>query len=48
MMRVYFLNREQLSSLIANARWFAGYWVKSKNIGPDRYRVTTNYSYIVE
>lgn len=47
-MHIYFLSRQQLLDLVANARWFAGYWVRSTHIGPDRYKVKTNYSYIVE
>jgi len=46
-MYTYFLSGEQLSALIANAKWFEGYWVRSKNIGPNRYKVTTNYNYTV-
>jgi hypothetical protein len=44
-MHIYFLTRQQLAALIGNASYFAGYWVRSKNIGPDRYRVTTNYKW---
>lgn len=45
-MYTYFMDREELLALIANARWFAGYFVRSKEIAPGRFRVKTNYHWI--
>ena len=45
-MYTYFMDREELLALIANARWFAGYFIRSKEISPDRFRVKTNYHWI--
>ena len=42
----YVMDKTELQALIANARWFAGYWVRSKEIGPDRFMVKTNYPWI--
>jgi hypothetical protein len=41
----YFMDRDELLALIANARWFAGYYVRWKQIGPERYSVKTNYKW---
>jgi hypothetical protein len=41
----YFMDRDELLALIANARWFAGYYVRWKQIGPERFRVKTNYKW---
>jgi hypothetical protein len=40
------MDRDELLALIANARWFAGYFVRSREIGPDRFTVKTNYPWI--
>lgn len=32
-----------LDTIIGNARWFAGYYVRWQKIADDRYRVKTNY-----
>jgi hypothetical protein len=45
---IYFMDRYELLSLVANASWFAGYYVRWKQIGPDRYRVKTNYAWTQE
>jgi hypothetical protein len=41
----YFMDRSELLALIANASWFAGYYVRWKMIGPQRYSVKTNYQW---
>lgn len=45
-MYTYFMDREELHALIANARWFAGCFVRSKEIEPGRFWVKTNYCWI--
>jgi len=45
-MFIYFMDRDELQALIANARWFVGYFVRSQEITPGRYRVKTNYQWI--
>lgn len=39
----YIMDRSELLALIANASWFAGCYVRWKQIGPERFRVKTNY-----
>jgi hypothetical protein len=41
----YFLDRSELLALIANASWFAGTYVRWKQIGPERFLVKTNYQW---
>jgi hypothetical protein len=42
----YFMDRDELTALLANASWFAGYYVRWKKIGPERFRVKTNYAWV--
>jgi len=42
----YLMDQDELHALINNARWFTHYYVRSKEIAPGRYRVTTNYHWI--
>lgn len=42
----YIMNRDELHALIENARWFTHYFVRSKEIEPGRFRVTTNCRWI--
>ena len=44
----YFMDRSELLALIANASWFAGTYVRWKKIGPERFRVKTNYAWVQE
>jgi len=41
----YFMDRSELLALIANASWFADCYVRWKKIGPERFRVKTNYKW---
>lgn len=45
-MYLFIMDRDELRALIANARYFTGYFVRSKEIGPDRFSVKTNYPWI--
>jgi hypothetical protein len=46
-MTFYFvMDRDELRALLANARWFTCYWVRSKEVSPGRFRVRTNYAWI--
>ena len=42
-MQTFFLSKTDLLALLGNARWFEGYTVRWKAIGPRRYCVRTNY-----
>ncbi len=42
-MYTYIMDLDELHALIANARWFTCYFVRSKEIAPGRYSVKTNY-----
>lgn len=45
-MYTYLMDRDELTALIQNARWFTCYYVRSKEIAPGRFRVKTNYHWI--
>lgn len=44
----FIMDRDELRALVANARWFAGYYVRSKEIAPGRFSVKTNYPWILK
>lgn len=45
-MLTFIMDRDELTALIQNARWFAHYWVRSKEFEPNLFRVKTNYPWI--
>lgn len=47
-MNTYFMSKDELDALIANASWFTGYVVKWIQIGPERFCVKTNYVWTQE
>jgi hypothetical protein len=43
----FVMDSDELQCLVANARWFAGYFVRWKLLeDSDKYRVTTNYPWV--
>ena len=42
-MTTVYINRDKLLTILANGQWFAGFKCRWRQIGKDRYRVTTNY-----
>lgn len=42
-MQTRIMTRDQLETTIINGRWFAGFKASWKALGPDSYRVKTNY-----
>jgi hypothetical protein len=44
----YIMDRSELLALIANASWFAGTYVRWKQIGTERFRVKTNYAWVTQ
>ena len=44
--QIYFMDRDELHRLIVNARWFADYFVRSKEVSPGHFKVKTNYPWI--
>lgn len=43
MKQTFVADADELRSVIANARWFAHYFVRSKKLENGLFRVTTNY-----
>jgi hypothetical protein len=39
----FVMKQDELLALVANARWFADYYVRSRYLGDGLYRVKTNY-----
>ena len=45
-MTVFVMKQDELLALVQNARWFAGYYVRSRYLGDGLYRVKTNYPWV--
>lgn len=42
-MQTRIMTHEQLETTVTNGRWFAGFKVRWTALGPNSYRVRTNY-----
>lgn len=42
-MQMRIMTAEQLQTTLVNGRWFAGFKIRYEALGPNSYRVKTNY-----